>query len=181
MAAVVDWHGRSRGVNLQVLLHTRPRAGKASRMKRIAEYLARDRVLFLTSTDKASALNAMVDAIASSNSIEQTDDFRKAVFARERILSTGIGLGIAVPHAKIPSVKDFVLALGISHQGIPFDALDGKPVKIIVMIAGPEHRQEQYLGILARSTLILKSEKNRSAILAAASEDDVYQLFTQSS
>ncbi|HUU69670.1 MAG TPA: PTS sugar transporter subunit IIA [Planctomycetota bacterium] len=147
-------------------------------MKSIAEFLSRDRVVFLTSTTKEAALNTLVDTIAA---VEDTEKLRKAIFDREWILSTGIGLGIAVPHAKISSIKQFVVAVGVAHHGIEFNSLDGQPVKIVVMIAGPDRQHEQYLRILARTTLLLKSAMNRQAILGAKTEDDVYRLFTERS
>jgi len=150
-------------------------------MKSIAEFLSRDCVVFLKSATKEAALNAMVDSIASSAAVEDIEKLRKAIFDRERILSTGIGLGIAVPHAKISSIREFVVAVGVAHHGIEFNSLDGKPVKIIVMIVGPDHQHEQYLRILARTTLLLKSAMNRQAILGAKTEDDVYRLFTERS
>jgi len=148
-------------------------------MKRLAEYVTADRIVFLKSKDKKSALNELVDTLASAEGIGDAEGLREAIFARERILSTGIGLGIAVPHAKISSVEEFVVAIGISHDGIPFEALDNKPVKIIVMIAGPEHQQNQYLTILAHTTLLLKNAANREAILAATTPEDVYKVITE--
>ena len=150
-------------------------------MKSIAEFLSRDRVVFLKSTTKEAALNTLVDTIASSAVVEDTEKLRKAIFDRERILSTGIGLGIAVPHAKISSIREFVVAVGVAHHGIEFNSLDSQPVKVVVMIAGPDQQHEKYLKILARTTLLLKSAANRQAILGAKTEDDVYRLFTEHS
>ena len=148
-------------------------------MKRLAECLAKERVVFLASPDKPSALNELVNAIATAPSVGDAERLRKAIFDRERILSTGIGLGIAVPHAKIQSVGEFLIAVGVSPQGIAFDSLDGKSVKIIVMIAGPDNRQDQYLKLLAITTLFLKSTRNREAILAAKTPEEVYKLFAE--
>jgi len=148
-------------------------------MRRLADFLSRERVLLLQTTVKKDALNALIDAVARH--VSDPEALRKAIFERERILSTGIGLGIAVPHAKITGLRQFVLAVGVSQQGIDYDSLDKKPVHIIVMIAGPEGAQQQYLQILARTTLLLKNAANRKAILAAKTEDDIYKLFAESS
>ena len=148
-------------------------------MKSIAEFLTRDRVTFLNASNKTEALGALVDLLGTSPAVEDRAKLRAAIFEREKTLSTGIGLGIAVPHAKIRSVNNFVVAVGVAHSGIEFGSLDGKPVKIIVMIAGPEFQHEQYLRILARTTLLLKDPKNRDAILNAKTEDDIYKLFTE--
>jgi len=71
------------------------------------------------------------------------------------------------------------VAVGVLRASIEFKSLDRKPVNIIVMIAGPEHQHEQYLRILARTTLLLKNARNRRAILGAKTEDDVFRLFTE--
>jgi len=149
-------------------------------MQRLAEYIARDSIKFLTGINKQQALDTLVEALAASHDdVEDAEALRRAIFEREKILSTGIGLGIAIPHAKIAAVKRFVLAIGISHAGIPFDSLDGRPVHIIVMIAGPEGRQGEYLKVLARTTVALKNEENRRAILQASDEDAVFALFSR--
>ena len=154
-------------------------AARKDAMKSIAEFLTRDRVKFVTAASKTEALNAVVDLLGTSPAVEDREKLRTAIFDRERTLSTGIGLGIAVPHAKIRCVNNFVVAVGVAHDGIEFNSLDGKPVKIIVMIAGPEFQHEQYLRILARTTLLLKDVLNRDAILNAKTEDDVFKLFTE--
>ncbi len=88
-------------------------------------------------------------------------------------MSTGIGLGIAIPHAKIPSVRDFVVALGKSPNGIEFSSLDGNPVHFVVMIAGPDRQQERYLQLLARITLKLKDAGVRRALGDADSAEEI--------
>ena len=82
----------------------------------------------------------------------------------------GIGFGIAAPHAKIPSVTQFVMALGICPEGIAYDSMDGKPVHIVVMIAGPDGQQDQYLRILAKVTLLLRNEEMRGRLLESEPE-----------
>ena len=88
-------------------------------------------------------------------------------------MSTGIGLGIAIPHAKIPSVRDFVVGFAKVDQGIDFNSLDAKPVHFIVMIAGPDNQQERYLQLLARITLKLKDAGVRRRLAEARTVDDL--------
>ena len=105
---------------------------------------------------------------------------RKAIHDRERILSTGIGQGIAIPHAKIASVTKFVAAIGISKTGVDFDSLDDKPAHIIVMIAGPEGQSEEYLRILSRFTAVLKNEQVRNRVIEAKKSDQVMAILRES-
>ncbi|MHC4821831.1 MAG: PTS sugar transporter subunit IIA, partial [Planctomycetota bacterium] len=87
--------------------------------------------------------------------------------------------GIAVPHAKIPSVSDFVVAVGRSPCGIEFDALDSKSVNLVVLIAGPDNRQARYLQILASVTLRLKKEDVRIALLDAPTRSDALEILSR--
>jgi mannitol/fructose-specific phosphotransferase system IIA component (Ntr-type) len=137
----------------------------------VSPYLSRERIVDLQATDKAGALRELCDVAARAPEIGDGPAFLRAVLEREDIVSTGIGLGIAVPHAKIGSVKDFVLTLGRSKNGIEFHSLDGKPVHLVVLIAGPENRQARYLQILASVTLRLKNEELRRALLDAPDAD----------
>jgi len=131
--------------------------------------IAPERVIILQSSVKEEAIRELADVISSSEDVADSEALLEAILDRERIMSTGIGLGIAIPHAKIPSVEDFVVALGKSPGGIEFHSLDGKPVHFVVMIAGPDQQQERYLQLLARITLKLKDAGVRRAMAEAES------------
>jgi mannitol/fructose-specific phosphotransferase system IIA component (Ntr-type) len=146
----------------------------------IRGYLSADRVTDLKSTTKEGAIMELVALAARSPAVEDAEKLQEAIFEREGIMTTGIGLEIAIPHAKIPSVKDFVVAVGRAPNGIDFDAYDGQPVKIVVLIAGPSQHQQRYLQILARVTLGLKSEQVRRDLLTAESPDAVIDVLAES-
>lgn len=133
----------------------------------IAPYLSPTRCADLKSRDARGAVAELCRLAAGAPEVPDAAALEKAALAREQVLSTGIGLGIAVPHAKIPGIKEFLLALGRSREGIEFRALDGQPVHLAVLIAGPPDRQARYLQILAGVTLRLKREEVRRALLAA--------------
>ena len=115
--------------------------------------------------------------VAGASELHEKDALWRAILDRESIMSTGIGVEIAVPHAKLVSVADFLIAVGISPGGIEWDAIDGAPVKIIVMIVGPDNRQEDYLRILARVVLLLRNPKNRCKLVETESADEIAQFF----
>lgn len=144
----------------------------------IAHCLAPDRVGFLGAADKAGALDELCRLMSRSPHICDHRAFRLAILKREEALSTGIGLGLAVPHAKIESVTDFVLAAGVHHKGIDFDSLDKKPVHILVMVATPIDQQREYLTLLARITALLKEERVRGDILASPDPAGVHRILT---
>ena len=126
-----------------------------------------ERVKVLESTDKESALREMAALAALAPEVQDAERLLEAIFEREEIMSTGIGLGIAIPHAKISAVTDFVVALGKAPKPIEFSSLDGVPVDFIVLIAGPDDQQERYLQLLARITLKLKDAGVRRSLREA--------------
>ena len=131
-----------------------------------------ERVKILESADKEGALREMAALVAE---VENPERLLEAIFEREQIMSTGIGLGIAIPHAKIPQVKEFVVALGKATRPIEFQSLDGKPVDFIVLIAGPDDQQERYLQLLARITLKLKDAAVRRTLAGASDTNAILQ------
>jgi PTS system nitrogen regulatory IIA component len=133
----------------------------------IASFLKPSRCADLRSRDRDGAVAELCRLAATAPGVRDGAALARAALEREKVLSTGIGLGIAVPHAKIAGVREFVLALGRSREGIDFGALDGAPVRLAVLIAGPADRQSRYLQILAGVTLRLKREEVRRALLAA--------------
>ncbi|MGB9692827.1 MAG: PTS sugar transporter subunit IIA, partial [Candidatus Sumerlaeaceae bacterium] len=81
------------------------------------------RIVDLKATTKEEALRELVDVLATSPLVTDKEELLKAIFEREKVISTGVGIEVALPHVKIPSVKDFVIAIGRSHKGIDFDSL----------------------------------------------------------
>jgi len=134
-------------------------------------------VMQLKGRTKRDALVEIVTSMGLSSAVKNVETLKTAVLEREAIMSTGIGLSIAIPHAKIKDVTDFVLGVGRTHEGIDYDSLDGQPVKIIILIAAPEGQQNQYLRILARVTHVLRDDAARAKILAAATPDEIIALF----
>jgi fructose-specific phosphotransferase system IIA component len=132
-----------------------------------------ERVILLDATTKEDALRRLAAVVATSPDVSDGTRLLNAIHEREKIMSTGIGLGIAIPHAKIPSVRDFVVGFAKVDEGIDFNSLDGKPVHFIVMIAGPDNQQERYLQLLARITLKLKDAAVRRRLAEAGSVDDI--------
>jgi mannitol/fructose-specific phosphotransferase system IIA component (Ntr-type) len=140
------------------------------------EHLGASRVGDLSGKTKDAVLAEMVELMRSSEAVEDPKALLAAVRERERVLSTGIGLGIAIPHAKIPGVSRFVVAVGRHKAGIDFDAIDGRPVHLVVLIAGPQDAQDRYLRLLARLSQRLKQEEIRRRILAAPGPEEIVRI-----
>ena len=145
----------------------------------LRDHLAPSQVIDLKATVKEDALLEMVDAVAMTEAVLDRDELLDAVRAREKILSTGIGLGIAIPHARIGSVERFVVAVGRHPTGIEFESIDQKPVHIVVLIAGPKDTQKPYLELLAQLSKRLKLSDVRSRIAGGAAAEEVVDLLTE--
>jgi mannitol/fructose-specific phosphotransferase system IIA component (Ntr-type) len=142
----------------------------------LSRMLAPERCVDLLSTTKVEALREMVEVLAQAREVADKEEFLQALLSRERIMSTGIGLGIAVPHARTNAVKDFVIAVGRSRAGLPYDSLDDKPVQVLVLIGGPETEKEQFLRVISRVVLFLKRPENLKRVLEAPAPSDLCRL-----
>ena len=148
-------------------------------MVKLSEYLSIDIISDLDSVNKMDAIREMIALISHSDKMKDPKEYEEALYERERILSTGIGLGVAVPHAKVASVDNFIIALGRSRKGIDYESIDDKPVHLIFMIAGPECKQKEYLKILAKISLIARNEDTKAKIMSVQSDDEIYELLQQ--
>jgi len=143
--------------------------------------LQRERIINLAAEDKSKAIKELVDLLARHPAVTDSDELFRAVQQRERDMSTAMGCGCAMPHAKVASVRDFIMAVGLSRKGIPFEADDGTPAHIVVLIAGPLsgpfEGQRRYLKILGQVSAVLADDARREGILTAMTADAVYEAF----
>jgi mannitol/fructose-specific phosphotransferase system IIA component (Ntr-type) len=144
----------------------------------LKDYLDPARVKDLAGKTKEKVLEEMVELVCTSDAVTDRAALLSAVRERERVLSTGIGLGIAIPHAKIAGVSRFVVAVGRHAEGIEFDAIDGRSVHLVVLIAGPQDAQDRYLRLLARLSGRLKLDEVRKKLLAAASPAEIVSILS---
>jgi PTS system nitrogen regulatory IIA component len=145
-------------------------------MIQIGDYLAPERVTDLRSRSKEAALLEIVETLRGAPDIRDADAVLQAVLEREKVLSTGIGLGVAVPHAKFAGLADFVLAYGRSREGIDFGSIDDRPVHHVILIVGPQDRQPRYLQFLASVTLTLKKPELRRDLELAGGPQDLHRI-----
>ncbi len=136
-------------------------------------------VLFLENKSRDEALRKLIDQLVSAKKVKKKEEFFEAILAREKIVSTGIGMGVAIPHAKLPTYKNFFIGIGIvKGEGITWDSLDGGSVHLIIMIGGPEDKQTDYLQILSSLTSLFKNPERRKKLLAASDAKEVIGLLT---
>ncbi len=144
----------------------------------LPEYLDDRLVIFLDVQTQAEAIDSLVHALDQAHKLKNKEAFHKAILDREKIVSTGIGLGVAIPHAKLQGYEEFFIAIGIQGgRGIEWNSLDGSQVHLIFMIGGPDNKQTEYLKILSRLTMAIKDHDRRKALLKATSAQQVINLF----
>ncbi len=138
---------------------------------------ARERVVDLQGETKAEVLEELVDAMASSPDVTDRQELLARIMEREKTLSTGVGVGLALPHVKIPSVKDFAIGIGRKLNGVEFDAIDGAPVHIIVMIACNDTQSGDYMKVLSKLVRHLKERDFQDRVMNAHTPQEVVDLF----
>jgi PTS system nitrogen regulatory IIA component len=128
---------------------------------------------------KEAALRELVDVLAKAEGIKNKEELIKVLLNRESLGSTGIGQGVGIPHAKTNAVKKLVAALGISPQGVNFDALDGEPVHIFFLLIAPEDSAGPHLKGLARISRLLKDKYFRDSLKQLRDEKAILKLIRE--
>ena len=137
-------------------------------------HLTEENVLYL---EGGMTYSEVVEKLASSLPLENTLEVVEKALERERLVSTAIGKGIAIPHARAPSLNSFSLAVGIAKEDLAWEAVDGEPVRIVCLIVGPENDPSAYLSFLSRITTLLKEERVRGEVLLADSKKNIVNIF----
>ena len=127
-------------------------------------------------TTKEAVIEELVNLAATSNMVKDRDQLLADIREREELVTTGVGYGVAFPHAKTRSVKGIVIAFGRSDTGIDFDAMDHKPVNLFFLIAAPEDAIGAHLNVMARLSFLMKAMENRQRLMEATSPGDVLAL-----
>jgi nitrogen PTS system EIIA component len=144
----------------------------------LTELLTPDRIRVpLHAGDKAGVLRELTQLLAERAGVDPAP-LLSAVLEREAVLSTGIGHGIAIPHAKVATVQELSLVCG-SHPGVDFDALDGAPVRLFFLLVGPESAAGQHVKALSRIARLVRREEVREALMRAASPEEFNQLLVE--
>jgi fructose-specific phosphotransferase system IIA component len=132
--------------------------------------------LHLKSKTKAQVISELVELVSRSTIIKDAEMLKRDILEREELVTTGIGYGVAFPHAKTSAAKSIVIAFGRCEAGLDFDAIDRKPVQLFYLIAAPEDAIGAHLNVMARLSYLMKSEENRAILLKATSPGEVLTL-----
>lgn len=129
----------------------------------------------LISTTKEDALNELVDLLNKGNKLDNIENIRKAIFERERLSSTGISNGLAIPHAKVNEIDKIIAGIGLSKDGIDFEAIDHVKSHIFFILISPKEDHGTHVKTLAKITKILKDETSRTQLLVCKNASEVIQ------
>ncbi|MCU5581884.1 fructose-specific PTS transporter subunit EIIC [Bacillus toyonensis] len=147
---------------------------------KITELLKRDTVIMnLTASNKEAVIDELVEKLSGANRLNSKTEFKEAILKRESQSTTGIGEGIAIPHAKTKAVKQPAICFGISVSGINYESLDGQPAHLFFMIAASEGANNTHLETLSRLSTLLMDEGFRKQLLEAKDEEELLRLFDE--
>ncbi|MEM7754673.1 MAG: PTS sugar transporter subunit IIA [Planctomycetota bacterium] len=130
----------------------------------------------MQASEKQAAINELVDALAKAGKVSDAEALRTAVWTREQTRTTGIGHGLAIPHGKCGGLTGLAMAVGRPAEPMEFEAIDGQPVRLIVLLASPPDQTSDHIQALARISRLMNAEAFREEIYAAASADEIYEL-----
>lgn len=153
--------------------------GSRTKAMNLKELLRNDCIrLDVPTKEKDALIRIMVSDLEKAGLVSDAAEVTRALLDRERVMSTGIGGGVAIPHAQSPAVQSLAVCLARPAEGIPFDSLDEKPVRLVFMIVGPEERGG-FIRILARISRLLYSGELQNRLLAAESPEAVIRIIEQ--
>ncbi len=143
-------------------------------------YLKEETVrLDLQATARDQAIDELAEVLRDHPSMEDFDKFLQDVHQREKAGTTGIGQEVAIPHARTNSVNDFVVAVGASKNGIEFEAIDGNPVRLVILMGIPAVKVNEYLKLLAHMSLLMKQKDFVDSIVKAEDSKSIIDCFTR--
>src|SRR5713226_1929218 len=133
----------------------------------------------LPGATKEEIINAMIDLVAKSNRVIDKEKVRQAIFEREKIMSTGVGNGFAIPHGKTEAVSDIVAAFATTARPIDYQSLDEKPVRLVFLLIGKDNMVGPHIKLLSRISRLMGKEDFRNRLLELKTPHEVLESFRQ--
>lgn len=148
---------------------------------KLSQALAPSRVIpSMAAKNRWEAIEELLNAMVADGTVTQANrqEVLDALLAREKSISTGIGFGVAIPHASTPAIAQVALAAGLSSGGIQFDALDGKPVHIVVLFLVPAPQYQDHLKTLATISRLVNQKGFRKELERAKTSEEIFKVFS---
>jgi fructose-specific phosphotransferase system IIA component len=131
------------------------------------------------SENKDAVINELVDLLDEDNRVIDIEEVRKCIFDREKIMSTGVGKGFAIPHGKTNSVTDILAAFGRSEKPIDYKSLDGEPVQLVFLLVGKDNLVGKHIKLLSRISRLMNNEEFRKKLINAEDKEAILKIFEE--
>ena len=148
-------------------------------MPNIGQLLNEENISIIEHATHKEVIEKLLGLLKNSPNIEDMNVLKDAIWEREKIVSTGIGLGLAIPHARRDVIKDFVASAVLIKNEVEWKSIDDKPVKFAILIASPQNTHKDYLQLLAQTVLMWKDETKRKKISESSTPADIYELLKE--
>ena len=147
---------------------------------KIADILDNNSVIEeLASQDKKGVLEELVSVLVENGRLKDKERALQVLLERERLGSTGIGVGIAIPHGKLKKIRELICSFGRSTEGIDFQSIDGKPTNLFFLLLAPEDSAGEHLKALARLSRLLKDTPFRKRLMEVNSKEEIYCIIVE--
>ncbi len=133
----------------------------------------------LAGENKDEIIDAMIELVSSSPKVVDKTKLRDAILEREKIMSTGVGNGFAIPHGKTDAVTDIVAAFAVTAEPIDYESLDEKPVRLVFLLVGKDNMVGPHIKLLSRISRLMNKEDFRKRLLSAGSPKELMEMFKQ--
>jgi fructose-specific phosphotransferase system IIA component len=131
----------------------------------------------LQSSQKEDVINELINLFKNDPRVANLEKVREAVLEREKIMSTGVGKGFAIPHGKTAAVNDILAAFGKTKSPIEYQALDSQPVNLIFLLVGKDNLVSRHIKLLSRISRMMNKDDFRGKLIEASSKEDIIELF----
>jgi len=133
----------------------------------------------LHGNSKEEIIDSMIDLVATSTKVLDKEKVREAIFEREKIMSTGVGNGFAIPHGKTDAVSDIVAAFAVTANPIDYQSLDEKPVRLVFLLVGKDNMVGPHIKLLSRISRLMNKEEFRKRLMNLKSPKEIIETFKQ--
>jgi fructose-specific phosphotransferase system IIA component len=131
------------------------------------------------SDDKEYVINELVDLYKENDKVNDIEKVRTAILDREKIMSTGVGKGFAIPHGKTNAVNDVIAAFGKTTRDIDYDALDGNPVHLVFLLVGRDDMVSKHIKLLSRISRLMNKDEFRERLINSNSQEEIINIFKE--
>ena len=131
------------------------------------------------SDDKENVINELIDLYKESDKVNDIEKVRTAILDREKIMSTGVGKGFAIPHGKTNAVTDVIAAFGKTTRDIDYDALDGNPVRLVFLLVGRDDMVSKHIKLLSRISRLMNKDEFRERLVDSNSKEEIINIFKE--